>query len=358
MQGEMTPKERVMAALKGKEFDVFPAVSLTSVANLEGMKCSGAFYPEAHMDGAKMAVLASVGHTHMGFDTVAPYFSILLEASALGSEIDWGDGIRFPYVRKTAFRKIDDISICPNYMEKTEIQQMLRAIRILKRRCGRQVAVVGKVMGPWTLAYHLYGVENLVLDTILEPQKTKALIWDLSQVTKAFAAAQFEAGADVVTWAEHVTRDLVSASIYEEFVLEVHKKVLQEVKTWGPVVLHVCGNVEDRISLFERAGFPCIHLDSRNDIVNCRKKSHDQVVIAGGINNPVVLMRGQKSQIERAVSEKIRSGVRMVGPECALQPIIPIKNLKYLADYIHRQKYEKLTEFLDSDAALHKGQAF
>ena len=67
---------------------------------------------------------------------------------------------------------------------------------------------------------------------------------------KAFAAAQFEAGVDMVTWAEHVTRDLVSASIYEEFVLEVHKKVLQEVKTWGPVVLHVCGNVEDRISLY------------------------------------------------------------------------------------------------------------
>ena len=90
MASEMTSKERVMAALYGKEFDVFPAVSLTSAANLEGMKCSGAFYPEAHLDGAKMAALAAVGHSHMNFDTVAPYFSILLEASALGSEIDWG----------------------------------------------------------------------------------------------------------------------------------------------------------------------------------------------------------------------------------------------------------------------------
>ena len=129
MASEMTSKERVMAALYGKEFDVFPAVSLTSVANLEGMKCSGAFYPEAHLDGAKMAALAAVGHSHMNFDTVAPYFSILLEASALGSEIDWGDGVRFPFVRRTAFRKIEDISICPNYMEKTELQQLLRADR-------------------------------------------------------------------------------------------------------------------------------------------------------------------------------------------------------------------------------------
>ncbi len=99
-------------------------------------------------------------------------------------------------------------------------------------------------MGPWTLAYHLYGVENLVLDTILEPKKTKELIWDLSQVTKEFAAAQFEAGADIVTWAEHVTRDLVSASIYEEFVLEVHKKVpLMEI--WSTVNGYLCCMVND-----------------------------------------------------------------------------------------------------------------
>ena len=34
-----------------------------------------------------MEVLASVGHDVFGFDSVSPYFSILLEASALGAEV-------------------------------------------------------------------------------------------------------------------------------------------------------------------------------------------------------------------------------------------------------------------------------
>lgn len=338
----MTPYERVMSALRGEEFDVFPAVSFTSVATVEGMQRSRAFYPEAHTDGRKMADLAEVGYREMGFDTIAPYFSILLEAGALGAEIDWGDSVKFPYVKRKAYKSLDEVSICKDYMEKPELQQLLKAIRILKKKYRGQAAIVGKVMGPWDLAYHLYGVENLVLDMILEPEKTRQMIWRLSEVTRNFAVAQFEAGADIVTWAEHVTRDLVSAAIYEEFVLDVHKEVLVELRGLGPVVLHVCGNVEDRIALFARAGFRCVHLDSRNDIMNCRRECGDKILLAGGINNPITLMQGRKNQIEKNVLNNIRQGGRLIGPECALQPIIPISSLKCLADTIHRQKYQKI----------------
>lgn len=357
----MKPRERVLAAFNGQEFDVFPAVSLTAVATVEAMQRANAFYPEAHTDGAKIAALADIGFSHMNFDTVAPYFSILLEAGALGSQIDWGDKLRFPYVKKYAFERSEDIVIPQDYMSKKEIQQLLRSIRILKKRHGDQVAIVGKVMGPWTLAYHLYGVENLVLDTILEPEKTKGLIWNLSEVTRQFAIAQFEAGADIITWAEHVTRDLVSPAIYRDFVLPVHKKVVQELKSMGPVALHVCGNVEDRIALFEQAGFSCFHLDSRNDLQLCRKKCHDDLLIAGGINNPITLMRGKKSQIEKDVEKNIQQGARLVGPECMIQPIIPIKTLRYLTDVIHRQKYRPVPGIIqtqDFGSVLRKEIAF
>ena len=38
---------------------------------------------------------------------------------------------------------------------------------------GGEVAVVGKVFGPWTLGYHLFGVEEFLVNTILKPEAVR-----------------------------------------------------------------------------------------------------------------------------------------------------------------------------------------
>ena len=87
----MTSRERVFAAIEGKDFDVFPAITPTSIATLEGMKASNAFFPSAHLLPIEMADLAATGHDIFGFDSVAPYFSVHLEASALGAKVNFND---------------------------------------------------------------------------------------------------------------------------------------------------------------------------------------------------------------------------------------------------------------------------
>lgn len=332
---EMTSAERVMAALMGKEFDVFPAVTPTSVATIEGMRLTGVSFPSAHTDGEEMAMLAAVGHDEFGFDTVAPYFSVHLEAAALGAKIDWSDQTRTPQVIGKAFRHLDEFTIPDNFLARSEFQQLLRALRLLRKRYQGQVTVIGKVIGPWTLAYNLYGVERLILDTILEPKKTRALIEEISKVPLEFAKAQFEAGADIVTWAEHVTADLVSAKIYEEFVMPVHRRVTQTLHQYGPLILHVCGKVADRFQLIINAGFKCFHMDSRNDIAKAVEVAGDQIKIVGCINNPVTLSQGSPKDVRREVEFNLACGVRMIGPECAIPASVPTENLKELVQTAH-----------------------
>lgn len=334
---EMSGRERFMAAVAGEEFDMIPAVSFTSVATTEAMKISNAYFPEAHTDGSEMAAIASVGHDVFGFDTVAPYFSVLLEASALGAQIHWGGPNESPYVKKTAFQKLEDLRAEDGYLEKNEFRQMLKAVRILKKRHGEDAAVIGKVIGPWTLAYNLYGVEKLVLDTILEPEKTKKVIAELSAVPIAFAKAQFAEGADAVTWAEHVTGDLVSAQIYGDFVFDVHCRVCRELKAYGPLILHVCGNVEDRIGLFAETGFDCFHFDSRNDAAKLMRIAGDRIKLGGGISNPITLARGTPSMIKKDVLHNAACGISMIGPECAIPTNVTTGVLKELTKVIHSQ---------------------
>jgi len=49
-----------------------------------------------------------------------------------------------------------------NILEKPSIRVVLDALSILRRHVGGKVAVVGKVMGPWTIAYHMVGTQNFL----------------------------------------------------------------------------------------------------------------------------------------------------------------------------------------------------
>ena len=146
---------------------------------------------------------------------------------------------------------------------------VLDALSILKRQVGDQVAVVGKVMGPWTISYHLAGVENFLMqvgrgirDTAAK-DRVNRMLDQVMQVPIKFAQAQFQAGADIVVVADHATGDLVSAKVYQEYLKPRHKIITSEIG--GPLILHVCGNCKDRIEMFADAGFDAYHFEWQVD---------------------------------------------------------------------------------------------
>lgn len=338
MPAEMTSRERVLAAINGKDFDVYPAINPTSIATIDMMTATGVCFPAAHTNPYDAAKLAASGHDILGYDSIMPYFSVHLEASALGCEMDWGTNLSMPVIVKKAIKSSEQFSMPSKLLACPELSGLLKTIRLLKSTCKSKVAIIGKVVGPWTLAYNIYGVENLIMDTILEPKRTKQFIHELVSLPIKFAKAQFEAGADIVTWADHVTSDLISPQIYEEFVLPIHKKAAFELSPHGIVVLHTCGNVMDRLSLFKKSGFKIFHIDSRNDIKRAVEIVGDELVLTGSINNPVTLAQGNLSDIRKEVEYNISSGIRLISPECAVPCNVSKENLKAIPECAHHIK--------------------
>ena len=335
MAGKMTSMERVFAVINGDDFDVYPAINPTSVATVEAMKLSGAYFPQAHTDPDKMAALACVGRDVFGFDSVSPYFSILLEASALGAEVDWGNIYEMPSVIKKPIKNPEEYEIPKNFLDRAEFSGLIKVCSELKKTYKNEVPVIGKVIGPWSLAYHLYGVENLVLDMILEPEKTADFINRLSEIPFAFANAQFEAGADMIVWADHVTSDLVSAEIYKKFIMPIHKRAASSLQKYGPIILHTCGNVSDRLMYIAETGFKIFHMDSKNNIGDSVKLVGNNMLITGCINNPVLLAQGDPPDVKRAVEENIHQGIKLISPECAIPFSVPSENLMALTASAH-----------------------
>jgi len=240
-------RQRVLAALRREAVDRTPTCNPTSVATVELMDIARAPFPEANRRPELMARLAAAGYTELGFDTVMPVFSIVQESSALGCRIDWGEKGTWPTVRmrEPIWQDPDEIRIPPDVLSHSDVRCVLDAIRILKRELGGEVAVVGKAMGPWTLAYHCFGLEPFLLMTVDDPEKVKTCLDRLKEVTVAFGLAQIEAGADALTVPDHATGDLVSGDYYRRFLLDLHTELVERLP--APLILHICGRTLDRM---------------------------------------------------------------------------------------------------------------
>ena len=301
----------------------------TSIACIELMKHASSYFPEAHLDSEKMAALAETGHTVLGFDVVMPLFSVCHETEALGCKVDWGQMDSMPHSGTPIFKDPEEIKIPPDLINRPSCRIPIKAISLLKKRLGDSAAVCGKVFGSWTLGYHLFGIEQFLIETIENPSKVKQIIERLMPAAIAFANAQIDAGADCILLGDHATADLCSPAAYKKFLQEVHSRLAEEIK--APVILHICGNTRDRIGMISQTKLNCFHWDTKSGPPEeMRQLAGERLALMGGVSN-TLLLNGSPDDIFKQAKAAAKAGIDIIGPECAIPLTTPLVNLKTIA---------------------------
>jgi len=326
-----TPKRRFLSGLfGGRKIDRISVANPTSIVSVELMKKTGVYFPEAHLDPVKMAELAAAGYEVLGFDSIMPEFSVQQEAEALGCVVDWGSPFMMPDAKTHPAKEADQVKIPENLLEKPSLGVVLRALEILRRNYGDHVALIGKVMGPWTLSYHLAGVQEFLLWILTDPDKVRRFLSRLKEVTITFAKAQLRAGADAVVIADHATGDLVSPKTYQNFLLSVHQEINQRIG--GPTILHICGNCSDRLRLFAEAGFDGYHFEWQVDAKMAVQVVSHEISLVGNIANKDILFGGTPEDVYHQARYSMEAGVDILAPECAVPLQTSIANLKAIVE--------------------------
>jgi [methyl-Co(III) methanol-specific corrinoid protein]:coenzyme M methyltransferase len=207
---------------------------------------------------------------------------------------------------------------------------VLDALRILKRRYGGEVALVGKVFGPWTLAYHLFGLENFLILVLDDPGKLRRILERLAEITVRFGCAQIAAGADCLTLADHLTGDLCRAETYRDLLLPVHQRLAQQLPC--PVMLHICGYTLDRMNYIAQSGFAAFHFDSKNDAKQAVAAVAGRIRLIGNVNNPDTLYHAKMEQVDREVAYALKAGVAIIAPECAVPVTMDSRPLRRIVE--------------------------
>ena len=328
LKPRMSPKRRFLAAMMGGPVDRIPVGNVVSVVTLELMENADAWFPQAHLDAKAMARLAAAGHTVLGYDTVMPIFSVVQEAAALGCEVNWGSPEMMPGVTSCPFSESDDFFLPDDWMDAPSVRAVLDALGILRREYGERVVVVGKVMGPWSLSYHMMGVEDFLVSTIRDPARARRSLEVLKQVTIAFAKAQMKMGADIICLADHATGGMVSPIMYRDMLMPIHQEIVAAIGC--PTVLHCCGNTTDRLQHFAETGIDCYHFESQVALEDAVTAAAGRMTLMGNINNPELLLRGSPGQVAEASRRVVDGGVQILAPECAVPLDTPLENLKTL----------------------------
>jgi MtaA/CmuA family methyltransferase len=303
--------------------------SATSIVTTDLLDKVGIAFPDAHLDAEKMARLAATAHMELGFDNVMPLYSVWHESAALGCRVDWGNSGRMPDGQPVCSSIDDPFRVPQDFLREPGCAVPLKALKLLKKEVGDQAAVVGKVFGPWTLGYHVFGIEEFLISTLLKPDRVKQVMRQLLEVTVAFAKAQIEQGADALTLGDHCTRDLCSPNAYRDFLAEIHQELHERIGC--PLILHICGDTSDRLKYIRETGLECFHFDSKVPAAEARRLSGEKLALMGGTSNIDIVLNGTPESIEEDLAEKLRVGIDIIGPECAVPLDAPYENLKMIA---------------------------
>ncbi len=330
----MTSRERVLAALNGQPVDRTPVANPTNVASVDLMDLVDAPFPDACRDPELAARLAATGYTELGFDSVMPYFTIIQESSALGCDMQWEDKDNWPtvHMQQPIWKDSRDVRIPSGFLEHRDNITITKSIEILRQELGNDVAIIGKTMGPWTLAYHVFGVENFLLMTVDDPAEVMRILHKLKEISVLFGEAQIAAGVDALTFPDHATGDLVSGEYYRRFLQDIHTEMVEALPV--PLILHICGATLDRMPYIAETGMASFHFDSKNDPQKAMDAVDGKIGLVGNINNPTTLYARGPAEVREEVFKCLDAGVQMIAPECAIPLATKLENLIAIPDAV------------------------
>lgn len=335
----MTGKERVMRVFNHQKPDHMPCFCANGTPTYEQMEKVGAYWPEAHERAEDMAKLALAAYTVLGFDAVRVPFCQTFEAEALGSKVKSGGKENIPGIDHPPAYKLDDRPVMPDdFLQRGRLPQLIEAVRILKREVGDKAAIIGGIIGPFTIAGALLDAVPILKASFKEPDKLHPFLEVAEAAGTALGKALIEAGADLICVEDmQASPDLIAPRTYRDLELEYQRRQVEALD--APVILHICGNVDKIVEYMAETGVEALSLEPKSDVDMARRKGGPTSIIIGGVDAATTLFMKTPEVVKEAAREQIDLGLDILAPGCAIAPGTPTDNLLAMVEVAQEYTY-------------------
>ena len=321
----MTSKERLLNALLQKPVDRVPVAGLVTAINKAAMEHAGVTFRESLASAQKYALLAAAPYELYGLESIKLPFGMTIEAEILGAEIDFGDDFRLPQVRKPPFSRPGEFKIPDNLSTRGRIPLVRKSVELLQKKYGRHVAVITSIVGPFTLAGMVFGLERLLIWMVTEHQTYQQCLDATTDFALRYCRIQEDMGTDVIQIGEaSCSGDLISVEDYRKNILQYHRKLCSTISV--PSVIHICGNISRHFEFIPETNATGISFDDGNDMAVAVKYCKGKVALLGYVRPIEILQNGTPDKVQEKCLECIDNGVDVLHAGCAWPPEVPHEN--------------------------------
>jgi uroporphyrinogen decarboxylase len=339
----MNSLERVSAAVQFKPTDRVPVIAQVfgHAATLAGVALD-----DYVRDGETLARCQLNAWKHYGYDAVFSVMDVNVETEAVGSVLRHRKN-QYPAVEQYALSRDGDWSNLPvpDPRQAGRMPEMLKALGILRGELGNEVAVVGCVVGPFTLTMQLLGAETALYLAIDDAPRLEQAMDFATEVLIRFGLAQVEAGAHLpIVFDPAASPAVIPPAFFREFELPRLKRVFQAFGEAGAALnwLHIAGPAGPVLPYYPKAG---VHLANFDYSVSTERaiKELPSTCVDGNIKS-VTFVEGGPADIEAEARGLLRSfrdrGGFILSSGCEIPPESRPENIAAMVEAARKTSSE------------------
>lgn len=343
----ITGKERIRACLKRTYADRIPVGLILGPFRAKLLGCS---LREYWLDAQKLAEGTLVSYNLFGHDSVEVSWDIVMEAEAIGAPLEYpAEGV--PKVKKyiLAQKSMLDSLALPSPEKSGRFPAYIEACQMVAREL-KDVSLSGTVSGPWTIAVGLRGAEQLIYDTLEDPQFVNELLNFTTAVVKILGTKILETGLSLTMGEAASSCSLISPSLYRQFIKPRHQELVAYFRERkASLSLHICGFIDPIMEDILDLGIVALSLDSPSSLKRMVEIAQKKIVIVGNIATSLFVC-GPKEEMERAVKNCVKiaapGGAYIISSGCELPYNSSLEQVHFFLEAAH--KYGR-TEFILSE---------
>ncbi|MFP4196640.1 MAG: MtaA/CmuA family methyltransferase [Methanomassiliicoccales archaeon] len=332
----MNPLDRWLASMEGRELDRPPVCCMTTSANLDQMEAVGVYWPEAHSDPGLMTDLALAANRVVGFESVRIPFCLTVEAEILGAEVDLTKVDRNPMIKGHPFDEetVDQIEVPDDVMERGRAKVVKESTEILKERVGGELPIVVGSTGPFTLASHLVGAENLLLWIVTNPDAVHQALRGATEMVERFNRELDSLGVDAIQQSDpSASTDMLSGEMFDEFAAPYIRRSFEGVEN-AKSVLHICGNTTPLLEHMIATGVDGLSIEEKVDPQEAVDIVNGRAALVGNIGIVKPLLQGTPYEVREDTMRVCEAGFNVVNPGCGMAAKVPNENLRAMVEAV------------------------
>jgi len=252
------------------------------------------------------------------------------------------DTAETPMLKGTAISSLDELANLDieTVTGNTTMQGIIRAHHLTADAIGKKTLIMPTFWGPFTTAARILGTENLMMATIMDPDRAKELISFSTELIWSIAEKQLD-HPDIpgLNISEPVASgDLISPVTFQQFVLPVLTEIIARTRALKKYAsLHICGDTTRILKDILTIGPDCYSLEAKVDLRDARSILGGKVCVLGNVSPTGVFLTGQPE----AVCEEARLCLAAWGDPlgyiltvgCDFPNAVPLENIKALMSF-------------------------